>query len=323
MKGGETVSLKKEFRKATRQKIKASIMIEGLTGKGKSGLALAIAHTLADTWEDIYAIDTENMALDLFDNNKMHFGIKVSGLNKVDLTAEEGYAPSNYMALRKTAIQAGAKVVIMDSISHMWTREGGVLDKVSQISGAATKNFNAWNDLEVSKEKNLIFDLVRSSDTHIITTVRSKEKFSLEYDETKGKNQVVSLGEQQIQQDGLKYEPDLVLRMVSPGNDEGTAPVATVLKSRYSIFKEGLDYTFDEKILSALKQYVMEGVDPDVIREQQRQDYISSIKEFGKSSALNMSLYKEYKKAAGYEAAKLEDIPYNDIRKLHILISKE
>ena len=36
-----------KFRKVERQKVKASIMIEGLQGTGKSGLALAIAKVLS------------------------------------------------------------------------------------------------------------------------------------------------------------------------------------------------------------------------------------------------------------------------------------
>ena len=55
-----------KFRKATRQKLKASIMIEGLQGSGKSGLALILAKALTEDWDKIYAIDTENRSLDLF-----------------------------------------------------------------------------------------------------------------------------------------------------------------------------------------------------------------------------------------------------------------
>ena len=40
------------------------------------------------------------------------------------------------MALREDAIEAGAEVVIMDSISHMWNRKGGLLDKVTEAQAA-------------------------------------------------------------------------------------------------------------------------------------------------------------------------------------------
>ena len=48
------------FRDATRQQAKASILIEGLSGRGKSGLALLLGHALAGKdWSKVYAVDIE------------------------------------------------------------------------------------------------------------------------------------------------------------------------------------------------------------------------------------------------------------------------
>ena len=254
-----------KFRKVERQKVKASIMIEGLQGTGKSGLALAIAKVLSKDWSKIYAIDTENQSLDLFDGIKLSTGEEVKDFNKVDLTVDDGFAPSNYMKLREAAIADGAEVVIMDSISHMWNRKGGLLDKVSEAQAQGLDSYRSWGTDENRKEKELIFDLVRSPKAHIITTVRDKEKFGMEFDETRGKNKVVSLGEQQVQQEGLKYEPDLVLRMISAGAPDGTAPVAEVLKSRYTILRVGEEYEFTAELLEQLRQYLAEGADPETI----------------------------------------------------------
>ena len=51
---------------ATRLQCKASIMIEGLSGKGKTGLALLIARGLASDWSKIVHTDTENKSARLF-----------------------------------------------------------------------------------------------------------------------------------------------------------------------------------------------------------------------------------------------------------------
>ena len=93
------------FRKAARQKLKASIMIEGLQGSGKSGLALLLAKALASSDDKIFAIDTENKSLDLFQGLKSSTGENFAEFNKADLTIADGYAPSNYLALRDEAIQ--------------------------------------------------------------------------------------------------------------------------------------------------------------------------------------------------------------------------
>lgn len=306
-KGGDDMAVAGSFRKASRQKVKASIMIEGIQGTGKSGLALTIAHALASAPDKIAAIDTENQSLDLFDGLQSHLGKEFKGFMKVDLTKDDGYAPSNYDLLRKKAIEAGAEVVIMDSISHMWNRSGGMLDLVTQASKSATREYNAWGTDRNIREKELIFDLVRSNQAHIITTVRSKEKFDMQKDEATGRSVVVSLGEQQIQQDGLKYEPDLVLRMVSAGTPSGTPPVALVLKSRYAILEKDVTYEFDKNLLDSLKKYLEEGVDPEELLALQKQDVLDAIKEFCDTPA-KKSLWTQIKKNMGVQG-KAEDMP--------------
>ena len=303
------------FRKVERQKVKASIMIEGLQGTGKSGLALALAKVLASDWNKIYAIDTENQSLDLFDTIKLNTGETVKDFNKVDLTVDDGFAPSNYAILRDQAIEAGAEVIIMDSISHMWNRKGGLLDKVTEAQANGLDSYRSWGTDENRKEKELIFDLVRSPKAHIITTVRDKEKFGMEFDEARGKNKVVSLGEQQVQQEGLKYEPDLVLRMVSAGAPDGTAPVAEVLKSRYTILRVGEEYEFTAELLEQIRQYLAEGADPEVILKAQKEEIIKAIKDYCTTPA-RKSVWKTLKESAGYDG-KLEDMPLEVMKQLY------
>lgn len=305
-----------QFRKAQRQKVKASIMIEGLQGSGKSGLALAIASVLASSQDKIFAIDTENKSLDLFSDYKLHTGVKLENFNKADITKEDGYAPSNYDALRTAAINAGAEVLVMDSISHMWNRKGGLLDTVAEAQATGLDQYRSWGTEKNRTEKELIFDLIRSDKLHTIVTVRSKEKFGMELDEAKGKNKVVSLGEQQIQQEGLKYEPDLVIRMLSPGDTKGKNPVGLILKSRYPIFTVDTEYEFTPEILQQLKSYLEEGVDPDVLIEQQKKDYIKAIKEYCAGSQAKKSIWANLKEQEGY-TGKIEDIPLEVLKILY------
>ena len=309
------------FRKASRQKLKASIMIEGLQGSGKSGLALLIAKALTDDWDKIYAIDTENKSLDLFQGIKMNTGEAFGDFNKVDLTMADGYAPSNYLALRDTAVQAGADVIIMDSISHMWNRKGGLLDLVAEAQASGLDNYRSWGTDKNRKEKELLTDLVRCSEAHIITTVRIKEKFGMEFDETRGRNKVVSLGEQQVQQDGLKYEPDLVLRMVSPGNMDGTNPVVEVLKSRYAILRTGEEYEITAELLEQLRSYLEEGIDPEEIFKIQREEVIKQIKEYC-NNATRKSVWKSLKESSGF-SGKLEDMPLDLMKELYHKLTEE
>lgn len=306
------------FVDAERQQCKASIMLEGLTGKGKTGLALALAYILAGgDWTKVFFIDTENKSANLFVGLPFSTGGQVGKFKLMQLTEDIGYKPSHYLACRKAAKDAGALVVIEDSISHAWMYKGGLLDMVNQAAKKANnKNdkYAAWKDDEVAAEKQKLLTLIRDPDVHVITTVRVKEKF--EYDNVDGKNKLVSLGEQQIQQEDLKFEPDLVLHALSPGYGNTTHPVARVIKSRYPMLLQGQEYTFQTELMLQIKAFLEDGADPLILLEQQRQDYIIAVKEYLDKHPNAKPIWAVLKDDAGHKETKLTDLPLLVIRDL-------
>ena len=311
-----------KFEDAERKQCKASIMIEGLSGEGKSGLALMLGYYLAnENWEKVFAIDTENKSLDLFSGIPFTTGTPVGKFKVGQLTEDIGYKPTNYLAFRRAAIDAGAEAVIEDSISHAWQYKGGVLDMVTAVAGKSAKSdkYAAWRDEEVNSEKNNLLELIRDMHVHVITTVRVKEKF--EYVEEEGKKKLTSLGEQQIQQGDLKYEPDLVLHMVSPGKGTEIYPMAEVIKSRYAIFTKGEIYEFTPERCRQLHAYLAEGVDPAKILEEQRQEYILAITEHLDAHPSKVAIWKVMKQDAGYDSTELKDLPLEGIKKLYLQLT--
>lgn len=299
---------------AERVQSKASIMIEGLQGSGKSGLALLIAKALAeDDWSKVFATDTENKSLNLFVGLTMSNGKKCDPFKKVDLLPMHGYMPSNFVALREEAVKMGAKAIVQDSISHAWIGADGVLEQVNALEAANAKlnKFNAWGQPKVMTEKNLLTTMIRDERIHVISTVRLKEKFVMKTGEG-----VESVGEQQIMQADMKYEPDLLLRMVSPGTPNGDPPMAKVIKSRYAILRKEQVYAFTEELLTQLRVYLAEGADPEVLMERQRQDMVTSISDILDNDKSKMTMFLMLKKQLKLEC-KLAEMPLETLQTIY------
>lgn len=315
------------FKKVTRAKCKASILIEGLSGKGKSGLALVLARALASDWDKVYAIDTENGSLKLFDGIDCSSGDTFHDFNVGNFTPEIGFKPTNYVAFREAAIDGGAEVLIQDSITHAWSYSGGILDMIAELKKTNQRyqkdSYAAWGDETIVKEKQLLNQMFRDHRCHVISTVRVKEKMEYDRDEN-GKSKLVSLGEQQIMQSDVKYEPDLVLHMESPGSAKKghiKYPKARIIKSRYAIFEEDEVYEFTPELCAQLKAYLEEGTSPEVLLEQQRQEYIKGITEYLNGHKAAQPLWKQLKKDEGYEDTKLADMPLDVLKKLFVTLT--
>lgn len=313
-------TFKPTVRKAQRYKVKASIMIEGLTGNGKTGLALCLAYALVGKdWTKVGMVDTENRSADLMVGQYLHIGERCGEFLKVDLTAEDGFAPLNYKAAERMLADAGAECIIHDSSTHAWNREGGVLDIVNGIEDRTNNKFAAWKDPNVVKNKDALFELLRSAHHHVITTVRVKEKFAMQTDDN-GKNKVQSLGEQQIQTEGLKYEPDLVLSMVEAGTTE-KAPIARIIKSRYPMLVRDEEYAFTPELIEQIRVFLEEGADPHELLIQQHVEYENAVKEYCDGNDTRKNVWKMIKEANGFGTTKVSDIPLKDLKALYIQLT--
>ena len=317
-------NFKPQVQLAARYKAKASIMIEGLSGSGKSGLALNLAYILAGRdWKKVGAVDTENKSLNIMVGQHSNIGVPFGAFYKIDLTKEDGYSPMNYVAAADALREIGCEAIIKDSTTHAWSREGGVLDLVSQNeeSTAGKKNkFAAWNAPDVVMNKNALFEMIRNEDHHVIVTVRVKEKFGMENEG--GKSTVKSLGEQQIQTEGLKYEPDLVLSMVYPGAPT-LAARARVIKSRYPMFVKDLEYDFDEMMLEQIRAFLEDGADPAVLEQQQHDEYIRAVKDYCKDSANRKGLWDMLKEQYNVENIKITDIPLKTLKHMFLQLTAD
>ena len=317
-----------QFEEATREQSKASILIEGLSGKGKSGLALMLGYYLAgEDYTKVYDIDTENNSVNLFTGIKCSDGNTFEGFKHGKFTPDLKYKPSHYQAFKEAAIAAGAKVVINDSISHAWTYEGGILDMVNELKNNNSRYqrdaYAAWGADEIVTEKQKLFQLFRDYRCHMISTVRVKEKMEYDKDEN-GKTILKSLGEQEIMQADVKYEPDLVLHMIEPGravDNEIRHPRARVIKSRYVILKEGEIYNFTPTLCKQIAEYLEEGASPDEILEKQRQEYIKGISNYLDEHKNAVAIWKVIKEENKCEKTPIEELPLDILKPAFIRLT--
>ena len=117
------------FQKAQRKQAKLRLALCGPSGSDKTYSALLIAQGLAPEGR-IALIDTERGSGELY-----------SHLADYDIaTLTPPYTPDRYIALIREAEQAGYAVLIIDSLSHAWTGQGGVLDMHEKAATAAKGN---------------------------------------------------------------------------------------------------------------------------------------------------------------------------------------
>lgn len=118
------------------------------------------------------------------------------------------FAPQAYLDALDVCAEAGVEVVVIDSLTHAWSGQGGVLEIVDDAAARNRGNtFAAWR--EGTPEQNRLVDTVMRWPGHVIVTMRAKTEYVVEEDD-RGRTQVRKLGLAPEQRKGMEYEFDLV-----------------------------------------------------------------------------------------------------------------
>lgn len=205
-----------QFQQAQRKRAKLRLGLSGTSGSGKTYSALTIASGITP-WNKIAVIDTENGSAELY----AHLG----PYSVLTLTAP--YDPEKYIAAIHLAAQSGFEVIIIDSLSHAWNGEGGILDQQGKAAESKYKgnSWAAWR--EFTPKHNALVETMLKSPCHIIGTIRSKTEYTQVTEN--GKTVVKKLGMAPIQRDGMEYEFTMFL-------DLSAEHIATASKDRTTLF---------------------------------------------------------------------------------------
>ena len=204
------------FQKAKREQIWLKVLLAGPSGSGKTYSALRLAKGIANAANGKYAaIDTENGRIRYY-ANEFDFD---------DLQLEAPYTPEKYIEAIDDAVDAGYKVLIIDSITHEWDYCIDIHDKMPGNS------YTNW--AKVTPRHDAFMEKVLQSPIHIISTVRGKDTYVLE--EKNGKQGPKKVGMGYKQRDNTEYNYTLTFNIAQDTH------IAEALKDNTHMFEGKYD----------------------------------------------------------------------------------
>lgn len=238
------------FTTVTREKSKLRLALAGPSGSGKTLSALLLAYGITGDWNKIALIDTEHGRAKFYANRS---DFETGAFLYQEMTAP--YSPDKYKSMVLEGAQAvGSEgVVIVDSFSHAWDNEGGVLDIKSNIERSQTgkNSFSAWD--EAGKIQNSLVNTLLSVNCHTIITMRTKMAYAMEVND-KGKTVPVKIGLAPVQRENTEYEFDIVLNIAR--NHIASA-------SKDTTFLDAWSGVITSELGKSLKEWLDNGVEPE------------------------------------------------------------
>ncbi len=235
-----------EIRKAERAKSKLRLGLAGPSGSGKTMSALKLARGVVGSKGRVVMIDTERGSGDLY-----------AHLYDYDIISlRPPYKPEMYIEAIRAAEKAGYDAIIIDSLSHAWSDEGGLLDQADKLS-AGSNRFTVWAKL--TPQHRALVNAMLNSPAHIVATVRSKQDYAMDTDE-KGKTIVKKLGLAPVQREGMEYEFTVFM-------DIDQSHYAKVSKDRTNMFDNEV-FIIDEKTGERLSGWLNTGIDRAVLENK-------------------------------------------------------
>ena len=252
------------LRKASRSRTSIKCALQGPSGSGKTYSSLLLARGLAEGWEDIVVIDTENNSADLY----AHLG----EYNVLPLMPP--YSPENYIKAIEDCEKVGMKVIIIDSISHEWEGQGGILDVHGNMTG---NSFTNWSKL--TPRHNAFVQKILQSNCHILGTIRTKQDYVLT--EKNGKHIPEKVGLKGITRDGMDYEFTLVF-------DIDIKHQTSASKDRTGVFSGKPQFVISEKTGEAIHRWCSSAIAmPEVLTKVKEANTLDELRAL-------YALYPEY-----------------------------
>ena len=269
------------LKKAQRKRVKLKIGVSAPSGGGKTASSLILAYGILkgehpewkdeEIWSKIAIVDTENGSGELY-TNMIIGSTQIGEYNAISLTPP--YEPGKFIESIKLCQNSGMEVCIIDSLSHAWSGQGGLLEKQGNVSKRTGNSYTAWR--EITPLHNALVDTILQSDMHMICSMRAKTEYIQEKDD-RGKTTVRKVGLAPIQRDGMEYEFSIFLDIDAEHQAFVSKDRTGTIDGDYFVITPAIG----EKLAEWLKQGVDPGETPKVVSESDDSlpDLIKKIKD--------------------------------------------
>lgn len=296
------------LKRAVRAKMKVPVMLMGASGSGKTVSALLIAKGIVwemfpdlsddEKWGKIAVIDTEHSRSTLYAGMTIDEQ-EIGSFLHYDLKAP--FTPQRYKEAFMECKQAGCEVIIVDSITHAWSGEGGVLDKVNALGG----KFSDWN--KVKPDENTLMSMFLDTDVHVIACVRSKQAYELTTLDT-GKLQIEKVGLKAEQKDSLEYEFAITFQLYQNHTAEAMKDNSNSFDGRFII---------TEQTGKQIYEWAEKGIDIKAIERKKKADTITQINQLAALSEKHQKLLDDIRfKMNGIELEEFAQVALDKAVKL-------
>lgn len=237
-----------QLRKAKREQAKIRISLAAPTGFGKTTSALMIAYGMCKDWDKIAVIDTENKSASFYANHTFPGGFKVGEFNTIQLSPP--FTPEKYIESIKDCEDNGIEVIIIDSVTHVWIGQGGLIEFKDSLGG----KFSDW--AKVTPRYQAWLNSILHSKCHVITTNRKKQAYNITTENNKTKVEKAGLDDQI--RDGYDYEMTIVFDIT---NDKFLAKAA---KDRSGMFMALPEFVITPSVGEKIAEWCNSGDAPTV-----------------------------------------------------------
>lgn len=129
------------------------------------------------------------------------------------INLEAPYSAARYLEAIDLAEKAGVEYLVIDSLSHAWTGEGGLLDVQGNVAKRSGNSYTAWR--EVTPLHNKLVDRILQCPMHVAVTLRTKTEYVIE-DNGNGKKTPRKIGMAPVFRDGVEYEFTIFFELDQP-----------------------------------------------------------------------------------------------------------